>query len=775
MKSRTLRRLLFAASAVALLGVGAAAWLLSRSDAIEQALLGQISNSLLTRGHITDIELSLWDDFPLISLSMSDVWLAGSGEGGPGAGPFSGDTLLRAKRLGLTLDALSLMGDEPRIEAVHVRGATLVLAQRRDGAWNTEVWKTTETETAFSFQIDRLHLEDVHVQVGEYGATIDRSTCRGSYRNDDLQATVDATLLAYQQPVDVHFEVAQKGEIWECSQLALKALGARATGSMALAGKNPRLELDVQGLEAKRLVRALGFDGDDAWSADAVLSGAVGWDGTTWTGHAKPTQGQLDLPQGLNPWWNEAPSNPLDGSWSGTVWFRYSDSEWRVDVPQLELALPGFTATAEVSWTPRALELKGDLLAEPAAADFCAPIEDLHWQTGTLTSTFAVVQKDQHLHYDLHARLVQSSGTWGDHPWSAAVETRIQPDRLDVLQANLHWNTENWNVSGTLLDPWTDGPLRGQLKASAPRMVLAPNANAQPSPWWNDLDLPPGSHLTASADIQEIIYQGVRLTGSQVELLATPQRLDFDAQAEAWDGHCSAFGTLQWHPTGARMDLNYVAQAVSVRRLFEAFDNFGQTTLRSEHVDGRIDSDGTAVAEWHPEGTLASDRLRWSGSQTLNDGKLIGVEALMSIPDYLSAHRMAAPLIHPTDLRAKLDEIELKTVSGPAYFFDNSFHVPSTILQSDELHVTVAGTHSLSGDIDYSIGLELRELRGNKSDDIGDIQDDGLGNHLFIKILGSVDEPEFRWDRESQREHRRKDFQAERDKLKALWDKKREY
>ena len=771
MKSRILRRILFAASAFALLGVGAAAWLLTRSDALEQALLGQISNSLLTRGHITDIELSLWDDFPLISLSMSDVWLAGSGEGGAGAGPFSGDTLLRAKRLGLTLDALSLLGDEPRIEAVHVRGATLVLAQRRDGAWNTEVWKTSETETAFTFQIDGLDLDDVRVQVGEYGARIDRSTCRGSYRDDELQATVDAALHAYQQPVEVHFEVAQQGEVWECSQLALKALGARATGSMAFDGKNPRLELELQGLEAKRLVRALGFDGDEAWTADAVLGGSVAWDGTTWTGHAKPAQGQLDFPQGLSSWWKEAPSNPLDGSWAGTVWFRYSNSDWRVDVPQLELALPGFTATAEVSWTPRALELEGDLTAEPSVADFCAPIDDLHWQSGTLKSTFALIQQNQHLHYDLHAKIDQANGTWGNQPWSADVETRIQPNRIDVLKANLHWNTENWSLSGTLNDPWTDGPWIGQLKASAPRLVLAPESTAQPSPWWNELDLPPGSHLTATAEIQEIAYQGVRLAASQIDLIATPQRLEFEAHAEAWGGRCTAFGTLQWHPTGARMDLNYVAEAVSVQRLFEEFDNFGQTTLRSEHVDGRLDSDGTAVAEWNEEGRLASERFRWSGNQTLNDGKLIGVEALMSIPDYLSAHRMAAPLIHPTDLRAKLDEIELQTVSGPAYFFDNSFHVPSTILQSEELHVSVAGTQSLSGDIDYSIGIELRELRGKKSDDIGEIQDDGLGNLLFINILGGIDDPEFRWDRESQRAHRRKDFQAERDKLKGLWEK----
>ena len=219
------------------------------------------------------------------------------------------------------------------------------------------------------------------------------------------------------------------------------------------------------------------------------------------------------------------------------------------------------------------------------------------------------------------------------------------------------------------------------------------------------------------------------------------------------------------------MDVDYVAENLSVHHVFKEFDDFGQTTLRSEHLSGLLDSDGSAVLEWNADGTWAWDRIRWAGNQTLIDGKLIGVESLMSIPDYLSEHRMAAPLINPVDLRSKLVEIALQPVATPAYFFENTIHIPQCALSSEELNVSIEGSQSLAGAIDYSIGIELRELRGMKSDDIGMIEDDGLGNHLFINILGTVDEPEFRWDRESQRAHRRKDFQAERDRLKALWDK----
>jgi hypothetical protein len=81
----------------------------------------------------------------------------------------------------------------------------------------------------------------------------------------------------------------------------------------------------------------------------------------------------------------------------------------------------------------------------------------------------------------------------------------------------------------------------------------------------------------------------------------------------------------------------------------------------------------------------------------------------------------------------------------------------------------VEGSQFLTGEMDYSVGIAIREFSQMLEDDIGDIMDDGLGNHLFINILGTPDDVEFTWDREAQREHRRRNLSQERDKLKDLW------
>jgi hypothetical protein len=245
--------------------------------------------------------------------------------------------------------------------------------------------------------------------------------------------------------------------------------------------------------------------------------------------------------------------------------------------------------------------------------------------------------------------------------------------------------------------------------------------------------------------------------------------VEWHGEGGAWGGAVSATGALRWQELGARLDLAYEAQQVNVRTLFQQMENFDQTTLRSEHISGLLDSEGTLLFPWKSNGSVDWDRVNWQGNQTLRSATLENVEALMSIPDYLSEHRMAAPLIHPDDLRSKLRFVALHPIQIPIYFFQSAFHIPSYVFKTDDLHVSLEGVHGLSGEMDYSVGIELRELRAKTSDDIGEVADDGLGNHLFIKMSGTFEALNYAWDREAQRAHRRKDFQAEGEKLRALW------
>ena len=63
------------------------------------------------------------------------------------------------------------------------------------------------------------------------------------------------------------------------------------------------------------------------------------------------------------------------------------------------------------------------------------------------------------------------------------------------------------------------------------------------------------------------------------------------------------------------------------------------------------------------------------------------------------------------------------------------------------------------------MGFALRDLRASASDDVGVMEDDGLGNQFFLNMSGPLDAPVYRYDREAAKEHRRNAIDEEKARL----------
>lgn len=768
-----IRRVFWGLLGLLLLGVGALVAVLAQGDALEKAVLGQISNSLLTRGHITAIDLNVWDEFPLVSLSLEDVWVAGSGTGGPGAGAFSGDTLIRAERIGLTLNALSLLTERPRVEALTLEGATFVLAERADGAWNTAVWRESGDTAAVAFAVDEVRLRDVRLQVGEVPVYIAAAACSGELGAAGLQAGIRAELEVQGVPLEAATQLVQAGEVWRFDGLEVRAWGAEARGVLEVSGEGMQLDLAYESLRIHRLQDAGILPKSTDWASRAPLRGKIEWDGTTWKGHAKCAQAPIALPRGLAPWLDGAPALPIEATCTGTCWFRSDPTGLRLDVPQLQLGGPGFTSEGELTWSGTNLQWEGRLEATPVALLALPPQSDLTWHDGRAEATLTVHFNDRGWGATGIFALDGMRGTVGEAAYQLQAQGTLNSDRLIVASASGAIDAFQFEANGSIDTPFNPLPLSGVWDVHIPHYTV--QSDAASAPWWADLDLPPGSDMAVHLAVDTLRWEGNRWTQLVGDARVMPQRLVASGRLAAYRGAVVWDAEATWSPTGARADLAYTATSLDVRQMFSEMADFGQTTLRSEHISGLLDGTGQAEVLWLADGSFDWPALRWRGDQTLREGSLEGVEALEAIPDYLSEHRMIAPLINPSDLREKLRSITLQPISTPAVFVSEMFTLPLSTIQTSDLHVTIEGSQFRTGEMDYSVGIALREFSQMLEDDIGEIMDDGLGNHLFINALGTPDEVEFTWDREAQRNHRRRNLSQEREKLKALWRRDQTY
>jgi hypothetical protein len=141
--------------------------------------------------------------------------------------------------------------------------------------------------------------------------------------------------------------------------------------------------------------------------------------------------------------------------------------------------------------------------------------------------------------------------------------------------------------------------------------------------------------------------------------------------------------------------------------------------------------------------------------------------------DALREERLMAPFIDPDHLARELRHVTLADLSTPLSFHQGILRLPELDIRSSAMDITIGGSSTWEGHVDYSIGLILRNLRDVRQDAIGDVEDDGLGNKLFFRVTGPTDNLAYRWDRDATKAHRSRAVEREKNELRSLFRKQR--
>lgn len=237
------------------------------------------------------------------------------------------------------------------------------------------------------------------------------------------------------------------------------------------------------------------------------------------------------------------------------------------------------------------------------------------------------------------------------------------------------------------------------------------------------------------------------------------------------DGQLSGDGSFTFLPQENRAitELHPVITGCNLPRLFQSFENFGQSTIRADHLSGLLDVSGSVrfafddVVSWKPE------TLEMLVTAKVKSGSLRQLEAFEEIADYLRDNRMMAPWVDPNDLESRLKFVEFNDLESPIYVSRSQVQLPHISIESSAMNITLQGRYGFDSSIDYTMGFAMRDLRNTRNDEFGPIEDDGLGQQFFIAMEGTVDSPTYRWDREAQKDHRKENFQREKEFLKDLF------
>ena len=773
-----------------LLGV---VWVVIRSQAEGwkeqglQALNEQLDGELVTQR----VDLSWWNGFPNVSVDFHDLAIVGLNQ----------DTVVQAERLGLEINLWSILQQAPEVTSGQLEHGALRIQQNHHGRWNLlDLAKEGPSHSdSMAFSLSAFQVEDVDVQaLHPDGWTIDsRIEAMRLSGSLDQPWTWDARL------VQCRWEDHGQALLLPCDYEGSGTVDARDPSLVVLAGEGAlqgvdhawtiqsgdswELQLDIKSLSQQDLARVMvdppTMDGVALDHVARVKVNAqpddvlVQWELPIEAFQLEPQATGLSLAiQGL-----------IEGR--GFVKQRHGVTTWGVD--QFNASGAGWSVQGAVQ--PEAIN--GFAFSGNGSLDATIPVgtwvPDLHpdllksWpQMGQLTWDGSFKwREDLGIHQaEGSGALIGLAGLLDEQPYQLnANNLAFEGGQCEAKGIELSWAGNLATIDVLGLDPVAlaqGKPVKGLISVDASQANVDAILH-----WWDRLDhqgppstnlLPSSSSVSLDFQAQTLTWAGLSCANLASKAQVSPHRLDVDALTfSALEGTADLRATLKPGYAGWALALAGGIRDVSLQELFKTYENFGQTMVRHEHLRGALSSEGDMLLSWGLDGSWHNEHMTASLQTSIAHGELIGFEVFDDVADYLSEHRLIAPLVDPEDLRRRLQSIQFNPVSQRVEVRQQSVRLPMTVIESSAMNVAVGGTYSFDETIDYTLGFALRDLRAGASDAFGEMEDDGLGSQFFLKMQGPIAQPEYKYDREAAKRHRRGAIQAEKERLKEAWQNRR--
>lgn len=805
---------LLAVVAVLVLGL----WARTHEDELKQKAINALESGLLTDMDISSIELSVFEHFPNVSLTCNGVMLTDTYG--------KGDTLLWAETLGLELSVFRVIRGDYSFRKVRVSDGGMHLEREADGRDNYHFWRTTGSNDSSKtvLDIEAVALRNIHFRLRDRASDVFVETL---HLSADVKGSVNDQLISFEGSLEtphLFVEAAQKrwmsglpvagslaasidnGErIYDFNDLALEVnridLEGKARFAISDAGVECSIDTDLDNVKLKELNRILPAE-------EAAILNPYALDGTaSGTFRMLGISGKRSSP-------NWSVNGEIDDGWmqhrESEIAVGGVDASWSVSGGSGDpgkLTLTEFEGNLEGS----RFELRGDL------SNFAEPTLDLYLD-GTLAlgdvqrflsaDSIGRLSGDAEVHAHYAGRLpvredengsgfdielvrqaslsgsVELDGVGIDlHSLPRPIEAldgyfELKGNEGRIAEASMTIGATDLELEGSLsnLLPWLfsdSEALEITARCKSDHFYLASfltdteeTASSEDDSY--HLELPDNLSIRLDVALDRFSFRDFEADGVNGKARLTSAGVFMDPlQFRTADGRfilrCSATPQQGGFGITAHGDIG----GVDINKLFTGFENFGQDFLTASNVRGRANVDVSFQAFMNDKLEIDPKSIVSDIDMRIEKGELIELQSMEHIAAYMQENKLIAPFVRSEELRSELRHIRFETLENRIEIKDERIVMPSMDIRSSALDIVASGSHWFDQRIDYTITLYLRDLLVQKDQsEFGIMEDDGLGNRFFLSMRGTVDDPEFGYDRLARKEQKKKERQEGKEALK---------
>jgi hypothetical protein len=191
---------------------------------------------------------------------------------------------------------------------------------------------------------------------------------------------------------------------------------------------------------------------------------------------------------------------------------------------------------------------------------------------------------------------------------------------------------------------------------------------------------------------------------------------------------------------------------------FYVFENFQQSFIKDKHLRGRAYADVNLEMALKPSLHLFPETLIADIGLAIKGGELNNFEPMQKLNRYVNDK--------------ELSHLRFSDIKNDIHIENKTIYIPQMEIRTNVTSLRVSGTHTFDQQIDYRIITPLRLARQRDPEALQAVEEDASGSKLYLKITGTTDNYRVQYDTDAVKKKIVSDLKNEVKELKDAFKNK---
>lgn len=268
-------------------------------------------------------------------------------------------------------------------------------------------------------------------------------------------------------------------------------------------------------------------------------------------------------------------------------------------------------------------------------------------------------------------------------------------------------------------------------------------------------------HLNFNCDIKSLRYKRFHGQAIHGDLLVKNQMaVSRKLSLKTMGGNLSLSGIVDAKNNKA-IDVvsSLKLNGINIDSVFYVFENFNQTFIQDRHLKGKATADVNLEMTLNQNLRLFKETLIADIGISIAKGELNNFDPLKKLERYIGDEG--------------LDRLRFSELKNDIHIENKNIYLPQMEVGSNITDIKISGTHTFDQRIDYRLITPLRRKRITDPEAEGALEEDAQGqSRLFLKITGTTDDYRIAYDTEAVKKKIVSDLKKEVAELKDAFKSK---